>query len=111
MALSLVLAFKPVCDLAANPPTSPSGTASAGATIDPDTKYTPPVPVQNPNDDRSNKNGAAIAAAAVGAAVAGLGCIMLMKQAMEAEDPKEKKQLMMQALQQCGQAAQTALSA
>ena len=62
------------------------------------------------NDDRSQQSGAAAAAAAAGAAMAGLSCVMLMRQAQQAP-PDQKAMLQAMAMQQCAQAAQNAASA
>ncbi len=74
----------------------------------------PPPPVQPDDSDRNKGNGAAIAAAIIGAAMAGASCAMLMKQAQEARaagDTQQANQLMMQAMQQCAQAAANAANA
>lgn len=58
--------------------------------------------------DRKDGAGQAAAMAAMGAAVAGASCVMLMKAAQEEEDPSMKAMLQSQAMQQCMQAAKSA---
>jgi len=60
------------------------------------------------DDDRAKDNKQAAATAAMGAAMAGMSCMMLMKQAQETQDPAMKNMLMTMAMQQCAQAAQNA---
>ncbi len=64
-----------------------------------------PTQAPPPPTDRKDGSGAAVALAAAGAAMAGLSCMMLMKQAQEATDESQKNMLMAMAMQQCGQAA------
>lgn len=64
----------------------------------------------NQNDDRSQQSGAAAAAAAAGAAMAGLSCVMLLRQAQQAP-PDQKAMLQAMGAQQCAQAAQNMASA
>jgi len=75
-----------------------------------DTQQPPQQPQQQPQD-RKDGAGAAQALAIVGAAMAGLGCAELLRQAAQTQDPSEKAQLRAMAMQQCSQAAQSAANA
>lgn len=66
---------------------------------------------QQQPQDRKEGAGAAAAMAAVGAAMAGMSCAMLLKQAQQEPDPSKAAVLRAQAMQQCAQAAQNAASA
>jgi len=68
-----------------------------------------PQPVQQA--DRKEGASAAAAMAMVGAAIAGVNCVMLLKQAKETTDPAMKALLRSQGLDQCAQAAKNAQSA
>lgn len=66
---------------------------------------------QAPPADRKSGAGAAQAAAIAGAAMAGMGCIMMMNEARKMPPGKDKTMMMMMAMQQCSQAAQSAANA
>lgn len=63
------------------------------------------------SQDRKKNSGDANVGAIIGAAVAGASCAMLLAMAKNEPDPAKKQQLLQQALQQCGQAAQSAAAA
>ncbi len=101
--LRALIAFTVLCSPAAR-----AEDASVPASVE----LVQPTPApQQPPADRKDGSGAAIALAAAGAAIAGMSCAMLMKQAKEATTESEKNMLMMMAMQQCSQAAQTLANA
>ncbi|MBY0370024.1 hypothetical protein K2X33_05015 [bacterium] len=91
-------------------------TLSGNAWAD-DTFFTPPPPSQQPTQqpeqqsDRKEGASAAQALGMVGAAISGVSCVMLLKQARETTDPAMKAMLQAQGLDQCAQAAKSAQSA
>lgn len=70
------------------------------------------TPVPNP-PQQSRKSGQNMSAimAGVGAGIAGAMCLMMMKQAQEAQDQNTKMMYMMMAAQECNQAAQSLANA